>query len=115
MTDKEKKHHTGLAHIVPFRTLAIVFAILVVLTVLTVAAVYVDLGNFNLYLAMTIATVKAMLVALYFMHLRYDRPFHGLVFFAALMFVLLFVGIVLTDTQHYQPDIRDYQEEMLDG
>jgi len=104
----------GLAHIMPFRVLLIVWLVLMVLTVLTVAAIKVDLGAWNLYLAMAIATVKAALVALYFMHLRYDKPFHAIVFLSALAFVLLFVSIVLTDTAHYQPEIQQYQESQLE-
>jgi len=101
------------AHVVPFRVLLAVWLALMVLTVVTVAAVHVDLGNMNLYLAMAIATVKATLVALYFMHLRYDRPFHAIVFITALVFVLLFVSLVLTDTVQYQPDIQQRQEKLL--
>ena len=48
--------------------------------------------------------MKASLVALYFMHLRYDRPFNAIVFVTALFFVMLFVGIALTDTAAYKPD-----------
>ena len=54
---------------------------------------------------MAIATVKATLVALYFMHLRYDRPFNAVVFVSALVFVTLFVGIALIDTAAYQPEL----------
>jgi cytochrome c oxidase subunit 4 len=111
-TPTQKKHGRGpgLAHIMSFRMLVIVWLGLMVLTVLTVAAIKVDLGAWNLYLAMAIATVKATLVALYFMHLRYDKPFNAIVFLSALAFVLLFVSIILTDTVHYQPDIQQYQE-----
>jgi cytochrome c oxidase subunit IV len=100
-------------HIVPFRVLATVFATLLALTVVTVAVTRVDLGNFNLWIAMAIATVKASLVVLYFMHMRYDQPFNAVVFITALLVVALFIGIALIDTGAYQPDlIPGYAPEM---
>jgi len=48
---------------------------------------------------------KASLVALYFMHLRYDRPFLAIVFVTSLVFVMLFVGLALMDTVEYQPEL----------
>ncbi len=100
-------------HIVPVRILLVAWSVLVVLTVATIAAVYVDLGRMNLWLAMVIATVKASLVALYFMHLRYDRPFNAVVFVSALIFVMLFVGVTLMDTVHYQVEIIPGQAPAL--
>ena len=96
----------GVGHIVPIRVLLTVCIALLVLTFVTVAATRVDLGGLNIWLALAIATVKASLVALYFMHLRYDHPFHGLILIAALVFVMLFVSLALLDTFHYQADIN---------
>lgn len=95
----------GLGHAVPMKILLGVFGALVVLTWITVAATWVDLGAMNLWLAMAIATLKAGLVALYFMHLRWDRPINAIIFLGTLLFVLLFVGIALTDTASYQPEL----------
>ena len=97
--------HHGFVHIAPFRVLAAVWVTLLVLTWVTVAATGVDLGRFNLWLAMAIATVKAALVLLYFMHMRYDRPINAIVFVTALLFVMLFVGFALMDTLTYQPEL----------
>jgi cytochrome c oxidase subunit IV len=94
--------HEALAHVMPMRVLAAVFAALVLLTVLTVAASKVDLGNLNLYVALGIAGCKATLVVLYFMHLRYDQPFNLIFFLGCLLFVVVFISLVLTDTQAYQ-------------
>ena len=92
-------------HVVSLRTLIAVFVALVVLTWITVAATYVDLGPLNLWIALGIAAVKGALVALYFMHLRWDRPFNGVVFLVALLFVVLLVGGTLMDTREYRPDL----------
>ena len=91
--------HAEVAHVVPMRVLTAVFVALVLLTALTVAASEIDLGKLNLYAAMAIAGTKATLVVLYFMHLRYDRPFHLVVFLGCLLFVVLFIGLTLTDIQ----------------
>jgi caa(3)-type oxidase subunit IV len=64
-----------------------------------------DLGNFNLYLALLIAVIKASIVSLYFMHLRWDRPFNGYIFMGAIVFVALFIAFILTDSHQYQPSI----------
>ncbi len=96
---------------VPLRVLIATIVALLVLTALTVAATAVDLGRGNLWIALVIATAKASLVALYFMHLRYDKPFNAIVLIAALAFVTLFVGLALMDTLHYRSDIQIYLEK----
>jgi cytochrome c oxidase subunit IV len=95
----------ALSHVSSTRVLLGVWAALVVLTGITVAATHVDLGSMNLWLALAIATLKASLVALYFMHLRYDRPVNLIIFLSTLLFVCLFVGLALIDTRSYQPDL----------
>jgi len=77
-----------------------------VLTVLTVLATHVDFGgDLNLVVAMLIATLKAGLVAMFFMHLRYDKALHTVVFLAALLFALLYISFALMDGSHYQTDV----------
>lgn len=97
--------HPTVGHAVPFRVLATVWLALLALTLITVAVAGVEIGNFNLGVAMAIATVKASLVLLYFMRMRYDRPMNAIVFVAALLFVALFVSIALLDTRAYEPDL----------
>ena len=98
------------AHAVSLPVLAAVFAALLLLTLLTVAATWYDLGSWNLIIALGIATLKAALVVLFFMHLRYDNPFYAIVFITALLFVALFLGLTLLDTFQYQPDIQAWQQ-----
>lgn len=106
----------GLAHVLPLKVLAVVWVALLILTVVTVGVTRFDLGSMNLWVAMAIATVKGGLVALYFMHLRYDRPFNAVIFITALLFVGLFVGLSMTDTEAYQPDlIPGYAPAMEQG
>jgi cytochrome c oxidase subunit IV len=98
----------GLSHVTPVRLLVGVFALLMVLTAITVGATFVDLGpRMNLIIAMVIATVKAGLVVTYFMHLRWDRPFNTLIFLGSLLFVSLFISMTLLDKSEYEKDIQD--------
>jgi cytochrome c oxidase subunit 4 len=104
--------HHPIAHVMPFSTLMAVYATLIVLTVITVAAATprLDLGSWNLWIAMAIATAKAGLVALYFMHLRYDSPFNGLILVTALVFLGIFLSITLLDVIGYQVDIQSLEQ-----
>ena len=79
---------------------AMVFGALIVLTVITVGASYVHWGSgmANVIIAMLIASVKASLVALFFMHLRWDKPVNGIIFCSTLFFLGLFLIGCYTDT-----------------
>jgi cytochrome c oxidase subunit 4 len=93
-------------HAVPKRVLTGVYGLLLLFTVITVAVSKVDLGNANIWVALFIAVIKGSLVAMYFMHLRWDSPFNGIVLLAALFFVALFIGLALLDSHTYQPQIK---------
>ena len=93
-------------HVVSWKLLTFVFLVLMVLTVLTVAAINVDLGPLNIFVALGIALVKALLVVLIFMHIWWDRGFHGLLIAASLGFVALFIGFTMLDTWQYDPTIQ---------
>ncbi len=107
-TAHAEAEHVG--HVMPLGVLAAVFLTLLVLTFATVAATWVDLEPWNLAIALAIATVKAALVALYFMHLRYDHPFNALIFVTALVFLAMFLGGALTDSLQYRDDIESYRQ-----
>ncbi len=74
-----------------------VWGTLLVLTLITVAISYVPFGVFNIAVAMFIASVKGILVCLYFMHLRYDNRVNQVVFVSAFFFLIIFVGLTLSD------------------
>lgn len=105
MTAHGSDGHPEVGHVVSLPILAGVLGLLLVLTVVTVAATWIDLGRFNVWIALAIATVKASFVGLYFMHLRYDRPFNGIVLCVSLALVMLFVAITLEDTRSYAPEL----------
>ncbi|MEX0887231.1 MAG: cytochrome C oxidase subunit IV family protein [Phycisphaeraceae bacterium] len=90
-------------HAAPLWLLAAVFAALLVLTGATVAVTQIQLGPLNVWLALLIATVKAALVVLYFMHLRWDSPFNATILISALLFVAVLTGAVIHDSREYRP------------
>ncbi len=95
----------GVGHLVPVRVLAITASALLVLTVVTVWIASFEFGNLNIWIALAIAVAKGSLVVMFFMHLKYDRPFNALIFCASLAFVALFISFSLTDTKEYAPDL----------
>lgn len=98
--------HNDMAHVAPASLLLKVFAALVLLTILTVWCSHAfHFGGGEVWIALGIATVKAILVGLYFMHLRYEKPFNTTIFLSAFLFVAVFLGYALIDTTDYQPDI----------
>jgi cytochrome c oxidase subunit 4 len=75
-----------------------VFFALLVGTGLTVYAAKLDLGRFNAVVALGIATIKATLVALFFMHVWHaSEKLTKLVVIAALFFLLLLLGLTMSD------------------
>jgi cytochrome c oxidase subunit 4 len=75
-----------------------VFTALLVGTALTVFAATLDLGPFNAPVALAIATVKATLVALFFMHVYHaSERLTKLVVVAALFFLFLLLGLTMSD------------------
>jgi cytochrome c oxidase subunit IV len=96
--------HPTVGHLVPYSALFGTALALLVLTVLTVAVRYVDLGEANIFVALGIAVVKATLVALFFMHLWWDRPFNSFTFVASIAFVGLFMWFAILDSGAYNED-----------
>ena len=91
------QHAERLAHVMSPRQLLAVFFGLLTLTAITVVAARWDFGVWDIWVSMGIATMKAALVALYFMHLRYDKAFNAIVFLTAIACVGLFLALTLAD------------------
>jgi cytochrome c oxidase subunit 4 len=88
-------HSAG--HISPISLYITIFLALMVGTALTVAAAFVDLGQFNFAVAMAIATVKASLVVWYFMHVKYQSSLTKLTVATGLFFLAILLGMMLID------------------
>lgn len=91
------KDGQGSHHILPYKTGAIVFAALIVFTVITVAVAQVDLGVLNFPVAMLIATMKALMVVLLFMGLLYDSNDNRIIFGTSFIFAAIFVVLTGMD------------------
>ena len=79
------------------RTYLTVYVVLLALVALTVEAARHDLGKLNFTVAVLIAAVKALLIALYFMHVRQNTALIKLVVFAGLMWLGILLSLTLTD------------------
>ena len=84
-------------HIVSPKVYVGIFLALMVLTAATVAAAYVNLGPFNIVIALAIASVKATLVVLYFMHARYSPNRTHMVIIAAVFWLAIMLALTLSD------------------
>ncbi|MFN0158563.1 MAG: cytochrome C oxidase subunit IV family protein [Bacteroidota bacterium] len=83
--------------IVPKRTYYKVAIALLGLFILTVAAAYIDLGRFNILVALTIAVVKAVLVVLYFMHVRYGTKLVRIFACAGFFWLVIMFALTMSD------------------
>ncbi len=90
----EQEHHE---HIVPPGTYLVIIFTLLFLTGLTVAAAYINLGRFNIVVALAIATLKATLVVLFFMHAKYSPKRTKLVIMAGIFWLIILLFMTLSD------------------
>ena len=84
-------------HIVARKTYALIFGILLLLTAVTTAVGFADLGRLNVVVALSIAVIKAVLVVLFFMHLAYSRRLTQLTIVAGAMWLTLLISLTLAD------------------
>jgi cytochrome c oxidase subunit IV len=86
-----------MSHIASVKSYVGIFLALMVLTAVTVAVAYVNLGQFNKVVALGIASFKATLVVLYFMHVKYSSSLTKLVVIAGFYFLIVLLGLTMTD------------------
>ncbi len=79
-----------------------VLAALLVLTAVTVAAagIHFETPAVNTIVALAIASMKASLVALFFMHLRYEKPINAIIFLTGIAMLAVFLGLTLLDVDY---------------
>ncbi len=85
------EHHT------PLKTYLIVGLLLIMLTGVTVGVSFIDLGGFNVAIALVIAATKALLVAFFFMHLLYDSKLYLTIFSTAVIILTAFLILIMFD------------------
>jgi len=84
-------------HISPKSTYLAIFGALMVCTILTVIAAFINLGNLNFPVALTIAVFKATLVVLFFMHVKYGSSLTKLIVGTAFFFLGIMLTLTLSD------------------
>ena len=84
-------------HVASVKSYILVFLALMVLTALTVGVAFVDLGEFNDIVALTIAVTKAVLVILIFMHVAHSSRMTKLSIVAGFLWLAILIGLTLTD------------------
>jgi cytochrome c oxidase subunit 4 len=84
-------------HVVAPRTYYLVFAALLVLTLLTVGASYLELGPLHTVVALLIAASKALLVVLFFMHVLYSPRLIWVVIGGSLFWLAIMLALTLSD------------------
>jgi|GEM_PF-703609 len=113
MSAKSKKG----THILPLKLYLGVGIALLVLTATTVTIAQIPLGPYNLVVAMCIATIKALLVAFFFMHLWFDNKFYLVIFGTAIAFLGIFIMLTMFDTMRrgdiYQEVAKPFQPEAV--
>lgn len=93
-SEHSEKHE----HITGYKTYFIIWAILMVLTIVTVYVSYVDFGMMNIVIAMVVASTKAALVALFFMHLKFEDSITWVFALFPLSLLFLLIGMTILDT-----------------
>ena len=84
-------------HIVPRSVYIVIFFTLLVLTAATVWVAFYDLGPWSDVVALGIATTKALLVILYFMHLRYSSKLTWVFVAAGFLFLIILLVFTMSD------------------
>ena len=97
----EHSEHTE--HIVSPKIYGLIFSALIVCTILTTWAAFQNFGRFNIVIALAIATAKATLVVLFFMHARYSPKRTQLVIVCAIFWLDIMLTLTLADYQTRQP------------
>jgi cytochrome c oxidase subunit 4 len=84
-------------HVLPLKVYFGVWGALMFFTIITVAAAYVPFEALHVPLALGIASIKALLVALFFMHLLYDEKYNLVLLLSCLGVVGIFLGLTIVD------------------
>ena len=89
--------HDYVGHIIPSRIYYVIWAILMIGTAITVFAATIELGVFNIVVALLIATIKGTLVVLFFMHLRYSDKLTMVTVIASIFWLFILFSLTMTD------------------
>ncbi len=85
--------NNGKHHIVPYKNHVIVLLVLIMLTIVSVAVTSIDLGPLTVTVALLLATAKALIVLIYFMHLKFDNIIYSFMV-AFVMFSIISIIVI---------------------
>ena len=103
-------------HVAPLWIMYGTFAALLMLTAATVGVRQIDLGaTLNIVVALSLAFIKALLVAFFFMHLFWDSKFNQLMLVSTLLFLTIFIGMAIIDTNQYEPITQPHNQNAYAG
>lgn len=94
----EEQHDDDL-HILPDMTQVKVFVALIILTIITVTASVKYPGKIGVGVALVVTPLKASLILMYFMHLKYERPVFVIMFLVAISILAVVMGLTIVDYQ----------------
>ncbi len=86
-----------MSHVVPQKIYLLVFATLMLMTLVTVDVAFYNFGWLNIYLALVIATFKATIVVLYFMHVKFSPRLTWLFAIAGIFWMIILLVLMLSD------------------
>jgi cytochrome c oxidase subunit 4 len=90
-------HYEEEHHIVGYTTYVLVWITLMILTAVTVWVAGHDFGVFNIVVALAVASVKASIVALFFMHLKFEDKLTWIFALYPLFLLALLIGLTSSD------------------
>lgn len=93
--DQTRQHHGP-----GYATFLVVWGALLALTAITVGVAEIDFGFLTKLVALTVATSKALLVVLFFMHLKYENLILKTMVFTAFLILAIFIGFTFFDTAY---------------
>jgi len=96
MTAQHEKAHPPVPYSLYFK----VWVALILLTILTVSVSYANMHQARILTALMIAAVKILLVVLYFMHIRYERPLYIYMIVVVVVTYGIFISLTFSDYSH---------------
>jgi len=87
----------GQPHIVKYQTFAVVLIVLLVFTFSSVAITQLDLGVYSVTAALVFASLKSILVLMYFMHLKFDNKFYAIMMTGIVLILISLISITFLD------------------
>lgn len=92
--------HSEEKHIVSYKIFTVVWITLLILTAITVWVSRIDLGYLNVVAALVVASTKAFIVIMFFMHLKYENRLFKTVVFLTFLILAIFIGFTFFDVAY---------------